>query len=105
MKDHKKLSPEKGISHLNEQRKLSPQKEKPLNFKDMLRETERIDISPNVLPSSTKTNTLLSKPPPILIPSLTLQVAPPIMNKAISERPIRPIGKSSSFSETFDQFH
>ena len=83
--------------------KISPQKEKPPNFKEMLEAAEKIDISPNVLPSNAKTNTMLTKPPPIPIPNLTLQVAPPVFSKTISERPVRPIGKSNSFSETFDE--
>ena len=83
--------------------KISPQKEKPPNFKEMLKAAEKIDISPNVLPSNAKTNIMLTKPPPIPIPNLTLQVAPPVFSKTISERPVRPIGKSNSFSETFDE--
>ena len=61
--------------------KISPQKEKPPNFKEMLEAAEKIDISPNVLPSNAKTNTMLTKPPPIPIPNLTLQVVPPYLAK------------------------
>ena len=42
---------------------ISPEKEKPLNVKEMLMETENIDIRPNVLPSTTKTNIEQAKPP------------------------------------------
>ena len=92
------------------QKAKSPEKEKPHNFREMMKEMEKmdtsIDTSPNILPSTTKTT---SKPP--AMPNLSLNLAPPkltIPQKEnppqirTDERPSRLIGKSSSFSETFD---
>ena len=85
---------------MKDQTKISPEKEKPINFREMLAEAEKIDVSPNVVPSLTINNINQTNTPPT-IPSLSLHLAPPIPNQGTLDRPTRPIGKSNSYSDTF----
>ena len=87
---------------MKDQTKISPEKEKPINFREMLAEAEKIDVSPNVVPSLTISNINQTNTPPS-IPSLSLQIAPPILNQGTLDRPTRPIGKSNSYSDTFGE--
>ena len=50
---------------MKDKRDISPEKEKPHNYKEMLMETDNIDISPNVLPSSTKSLAQQTTPPQV----------------------------------------
>ena len=65
---------------MKDQTKISPEKEKPINFREMLEEAEKIDVSPNVVPSLTISNINQTNTPPS-IPSLSLHIAPPIPNQ------------------------